>query len=206
MQFNTAAEARAYELGKRHMRVVEEPAKPVFKTNAKGQPEYATIQIVMDHLMENDTGHVNTKLTLSTEEPEQALRSLWDYYGETSNLLSMKSTLDLLVEHRMDPNGVFLYVVPAEAGDRFGGLRLEVVMSTDLFSKLTAHPNFGDGSEFLCIQNLTKQFAQVMADVRRNRDGFPPLTYIGLEGAALGNIVHAKPEVSHEDHKQDVVS
>ena len=39
--------------------------------------------------------------------------------------------------------------------------------------------------------------------VRRSRDGFPPLTYIGLEGSALGNVVHSKPdaEVSHEDHK-----
>lgn len=204
MQFQTVAEARAYDLGKRHMRVVENP-NPVFKTNAKGQPEYATIQIVLDHLMENDSGHVNTKLTLSTEEPEQALRSLWDYYGETANLVSLKSTLDLLVEHRVDPNGVFLYVVPASAGDRFGGLRLEVVMSTDLFSKLTAHPNFGDGSEFQCIQALTKQFAQVMDDVRRTRGGFPPLTYIGLEGAALGTVAQAKSaEVPYEDHAQAV--
>lgn len=185
MKFATDAEARAYKLGAeaayRSQQVT--PPPPSFRKNAKGQPEYASIILTLDHLMENTSGHVNTKMVLSTEDVETALHSLWEYYGETSSILSMKSTLDQMVEYRMAPDrGIFLYVTK-DVTDRFGGLRLEVVMSTDLFSALSMHPNFGDGSEFVLIQKLTEQFAQVLAVVNKSRGGeFPPLTFLGLEG------------------------
>lgn len=197
MLFKTDAENTAFELGRRASAAAPARPMPVFRKNANGQPEYATIQIVMDHLMENDTGHVNTKLTLSTEEPEAALRSLWDYYGETANLISLESTLDLLVQHRMAPQGVFLYVVPADMGDRFGNLRLEVVMSTDLFAALSKHPNFGNGSEFVLVETLKEQFAKIMSDIRKAKGGFPPLSYIGLDGQ-LAFAPAAKEAVTEE--------
>lgn len=183
MKFATAAEERAYQLGSRQARSLpHSDPKPVYHQNANGSPEYGTIQIVMDHLMDDKEGHVVTKLVLDTRNPEQALRRLWDYYGETANLLALNSTLDILMEARQAPQGMFLYVVPAEVGDRFGGLRLEVLMGTDVFSALSRHPDFGGGSEFVLIQKLTEMAAKIMADVNKSRGGFPPLTYIGLDG------------------------
>lgn len=180
---------KAYEKGLQDagIRAVATPA-PVFRKNAKGQPEYDSIIITMDHLMENDTGHVNTKMVLSTEDAEAALFSLFDYYGERARISALTSTLDLLVQNRMSlEKGIFLYVVPSETRDRFGNLILQVVMSTNLFAALTRHPDFGDGSEFILIQKLTEHFAKILAAINKSNGGnFPPLSYIGFEEQVAG--------------------
>lgn len=179
--------AAAYKAGQQSgTKEREVEVMPVFQKNSKGQAEYASITLQLDHLSgPAENGHFNTKMVLSTEDTETALRSLFDYFGERERLCGLNSTLDMLVENRMSPNrGVFLYIVPSEVKDRFGNLMVQVVMSTDLFAALTKHPAFGDGSEFLLLQALTEKFSQVLQDINKARGGqFPPLSYISFEGA-----------------------
>lgn len=154
----------------------EEMPSLAYSRNARGVPEFASVVITLDHLFNSDPLHVKQKMVYSTETAEEALASLFDYYGETS-LLGLKSTRQILNELDSDPtHSIAIYLVPANMRDRKGGMIVQTVCSTAALHRLTNHPAFGDGSSLVAIDALTGFLARTFG-----RPGMTRLALIKLE-------------------------
>lgn len=157
--------------------------------NANGDPEFASIHLTLDHM----TGSGHQKVVLDMGTAEDTLYELFDYYGERQRIMALPSTLNQIVEARLNPErGIFLYVVPSElATDRFGGLIVQAVMSTVAWVELIKHPDYGNGSEWRTINKLVDAFKVILEEQRARLGELPALTFLSLT-----TMVKAKSEPS----------
>lgn len=166
--------------------VVPHPDYPV---NAMGQPEFASVILTMDHMLERDSFHCSQKAVYSTERPDEALVSLFDYYRE-EELIRRSITREILLDLRNEPNATMAaYVVPAWKVAALAAERLDlnivannpgavqkaennivqVILSQQLLSRLTHHKDFGNGSSLMAMNNLVNFLGDNLAGMPESR-------------------------------------
>lgn len=172
--------ARGVEIGRGPAQPAAPSPQPDFKLNSQGQPEFASIVLRLDHLIHKDTGHVIIKSVLSSESAEDALRSLLDYYEETDAVFKMRSTVEQLYQARQSPEaGIFLYM--PNATDASDQPFIEAIMSTSAFSLMVQHPDYGAGSEMVCVTKLIIAFQNILDAQKGSLGAYPALTFLRLD-------------------------
>lgn len=163
-----------------------------YPKNSKGDPEFASVVLTLDHLLFADAHDVVQKFVYSTKDAEGTLLALIDYYKE-SQIKLLPSTLDLLVQGRMNPEGsIYLYSVPltnlpATPGripsgqPNTGGVIVQVVMSTPAFYDLINHPDVGRGSALLAVNWLVETVTGFLEGLKKAKGAYPPLSLFQLE-------------------------
>lgn len=157
-----------------------------YPKNADGKPEFASITVTLDHLMNRQDAHVTQKMVFSTQSVEESLAGLMDYYGDGRSAMAMGSNLDLLVKGRQDPeHTAYIYAVPVQTRDRAGGIIVQVVMSTAAMGHLVNHREGGQGSSLIAIDLLVKLVGHALNQARQQLGAFPALSLVELVYEAL---------------------
>lgn len=168
---------------------VEGEPDPRYPRNSRGQPEFGSALITLDHLIASPTDHnVHFKMVYSTQTAAEALLSLMhDYYpslGAPGLAIKDMSTFEILKQLDEDPaNSIALYFVPVVM-DRRGGNIVQVVLSMPALQRLVTHPAFGNGSALLGLDSLVGSVAQYAEAAKAQHGGLPPLMLMQIQDQA----------------------
>lgn len=169
------------------VQAVEGEVDPRYPRNNRNQPEFGSVLLTLDHMVDSDGFHVHQKCVYSTETPSEALMSLMhDYYpkhgGPALNL--DKSTFEILKQMDASPEeAIALYFVPVVT-DRTGGTIVQVILSLLALQRLVAHPAYGNGSSLMAMNNLVTAVMAIAARTAQQVGGLPPLLLMSLENKA----------------------
>lgn len=160
-----------------------------YPRNAKGQPEFGSVILTLDHLVESSDIHYHQKAVYSTETAAEALLSLMhDYYPKLgAPALSMdKATFEILKQLDDSPDdSIALFFVPV-VRDRTGGLIVQVILSQIALQRLVTHPAYGNGSALLAMNELVNTVVTLADRTVQQVGKVPPLLLIQLQDAADG--------------------
>lgn len=164
---------------------------PRYPRNNRNQPEFASVLLTLDHLMDASTLHVHQKCVYSTETAAEALLSLMhDYYPSLGGpALSMDiSTFEILKQLDEDPiNSIALFFVPV-VKDRKGGMIVQVILSVVALQNLVAHPAFGNGSSLLAMNALVDAVSNLALKTVQQTGQVPPLLLLQLQDQAADRV------------------
>lgn len=156
--------------------------------NNRNQPEFASVILTLDHLIDSSGFHVHQKAVYSTETARQALTSLMkNYYpslGASAPVLD-DATFEVMKSLDEDPmNAIALYFVPVPIRDRRGGVIAQVILSNVCLQNLVAAPAFGNGSALLAMNALVNSVTDLALKARQAIGTIPPLMLMKLEDDA----------------------
>lgn len=160
---------------------------PRYPRNNRDQPEFGSVLLTLDHLLDNASFHVHQKVVYSTETPAEALMSLMHDYYPSLGAPAMgfdPATFEILKQLDINPeSNIALYFVPVVV-DRKGGLIVQVVLSLVALQRLVAHPAFGNGSSLLAMNALVGAVASLVARSVQQKGTVPPLLLMELQDHA----------------------
>lgn len=184
MQLSILKAARPYVAP---VQALEGEADPRYPRNNRNQPEFGSVILTLDHLLDNSSFHVHQKCVYSTETPAEALMSLMhDYYPNLGGpkLAMDAATFEILKQLDSNPSeAIALYFVPVVV-DRMGGSIVQVILGLTALQRLVAHPAFGNGSSLLAMNSLVGAVASLAARTAQQVGGLPPLLLMSLEDKA----------------------
>lgn len=164
---------------------------PDYPRNGNGDPEFGSVVLTLDHMLYRHPFHVVQKMVFSTQDSEEALLGLMEYYHE-DHVKLMPSTLDLLVRGRGNQEGsIYIYTVPVTnlpphpghvpSGSVSGAVIVQAVLSTPAFYDLINHPDVGKGSSLLAVNWLVEAIVSFLEAQKVAQGAWPPLSLFQLE-------------------------
>lgn len=157
-----------------------------YPRNNRNQPEFGSVVITLDHLLDSDDFHVKQKVTYSTEQAHQALHSLFHYYKDPrQDITNSEATFEVMLALRNNPDtSMALYFVPAETRDRKGGLIVQVVASMLALQRCVNAKSMGDGSALLGMNALVNAVQDLAGMAMKKMGAIPPLMLLDLSEEA----------------------
>lgn len=155
-----------------------------YPRNNRGQVEFASVLLTLDHLLDSDPLHANQKAVYSTRTPAEMLIHLMNnvYHDTRDGFTNSPATFEILKQLDTDPDSsIALYFVPATTRDRTGGLIAQVVLSMVCLQRLVTHPKFGDGSACLAMNALVDAVALMAQAHARQTAKAPVLLLMQLQ-------------------------
>lgn len=145
--------------------------------NMNGTPEFASVLITLDHLRARDPDEgIHQKMVYSTQYPEDAVFSLFDYYKEPQ-VKTMPSTSEI-ISRGFGQRSVYVYV------NRHGVVQL--AMSTATLRDLIDYAGFGGDSMFMTVNALIAAAEQVLeAGYAAHGGVYPPLSLMQFDFEAV---------------------
>lgn len=160
---------------------------PRYPRNNRNQPEFGSVLLTLDHLLDSSDFHVKQKAVYSTETAAESLMSLMnEYYPSLGAPLPNfdAATFEILKQLDESPlDSIALWFVPV-VKDRMGGMIVQVVLSNAALQRLVTHPAFGNGSSLLAMNALVGAVASLAARTAKQHGGIPPLLLMQLQDHA----------------------
>lgn len=147
--------------------------------------DYATIQVVLNHLQIRDDGHEVCEFVMSTESQLESLASLASYY-KLLPALSTPSTL-AIVQAMVNEDAAILILTTRE--------NTQVIIDLNDWAALSDH----FPTQFAVVDFLSKTVATHYAQAMNEKGGIPTLMMFGLN---LVDVPEVSPGVANEATSQ----
>jgi hypothetical protein len=113
--------------------------------------DFASIQVIFDHLQNKEGGHFLSKFVLTTEDPDTALSSLVKYY-DMPFILAAPGGMAVVKQAAMVQDFAYIYTNPEN---------IQVIMALESWALLCSQ--YPDNNQLSAVLELNRMVAERMA-------------------------------------------